>query len=71
MNATQFQKITTLLVAIAKKHKITDYDIEAFNRIKAQSESARFSPQKQSQKNIEKDVRSMISILKRIDKRIK
>ena len=54
-----------------KKHKITDYDIEAFNRIKAQSESARFSPQKQSQKNIEKDVRSMISILKRIDKRIK
>ncbi len=54
-----------------KKHKITDYDIEAFNRIKAQSESARFSPQKQSQKNIEKDVRLMISILKRIDKRIK
>ena len=59
------------IVSFFKKHHITDYDIEAFGRIKAKSESARFSPQKHARKDIDRDVRSMISILKRIDKRIK
>jgi hypothetical protein len=59
------------IVSFFKKHKISDYDIEAFGRIKAKSESARFSPQQLVRKDMDRDVRSMISILKRIDNRIK
>ncbi|MCK4836416.1 MAG: BatD family protein [Candidatus Aminicenantes bacterium] len=54
-----------------RKYRISDYDIAAFIHIKSKSESSRFSPQKKSNEDLKHDVESMISILRRIDKRIK
>jgi len=54
-----------------KKCNITDYDAEAFIRVKSESESSRFSPQKKSPVELKKDISLLISILKRIDNRLK
>lgn len=53
------------------KHNVNDYDAEVFIRIKSESESARFSPQRKSPAELKKDIASLISVLKRIDYRLK
>lgn len=54
-----------------KKYNIHDYDAEAFIRVKSESESSRFSPQKKSPAELKRDISLLISVLKRIDRRIK
>ena len=60
------EKIETFLKGI----KVGDYDISTLIRIKSESESSRFSPQKKSHEDLKRDVESMISTLRRIDRRI-
>jgi hypothetical protein len=54
-----------------KKQNINDYDADAFIRIKSESESSRFSPQKKSPIELKKDISLLLSVLKRIDHRLK
>lgn len=56
------------------KYGVHDGDINAFIRIKSQSESSRFSPDKTtaaSSKELKNDIKRLIEILKRIDNKIK
>jgi hypothetical protein len=54
------------------KYGVHEGDINAFIRIKSQSESFRFSPDKAtSSKELKSDIRRLIEILKRIDNKIK
>jgi hypothetical protein len=55
------------------KHGVSDSDIKTFIRIKNQSDSSRFSPQKNasSAKEFKHDIRVLIEILRRIDNKIK
>lgn len=56
------------------KYGVHEGDIKAFIRIKSQSESSRFSPDKAaatSSKELKNDIKRLIEILKRIDGKIK
>jgi hypothetical protein len=56
------------------EYGVHDGDINAFIRIKSQSESSRFSPDKTtaaSSKELKSDIKRLIEILKRIDSKIK
>jgi hypothetical protein len=56
------------------KHGVRDNDIDTFIRLKSESESSRFSPEKTagtSHKALKQDIKMLIEILKRIDSRIK
>lgn len=56
------------------KYGVHDGDIKAFIRIKSQSESSRFSPDKAaatSSKELKSDIKRLLEILKRIDSKIK
>jgi hypothetical protein len=56
------------------KYKVHEEDIKTFIRIKSQSESSRFSPDKAavaSSKELKNDIRRLIEIIKRIDNKIK
>jgi hypothetical protein len=56
------------------KHGVHEGDINAFIRIKSQSESSRFSPDKAaatSSKELKSDIKRLLEILKRIDGKIK
>ncbi|MCK4763789.1 MAG: protein BatD [Candidatus Aminicenantes bacterium] len=54
-----------------EKHGVSGNDIKNFVRIKAESESVRFSPQQKPAKEMRRDLRLLIEILKRIDNKIK
>ncbi|MGD2092916.1 MAG: BatD family protein [Candidatus Aminicenantes bacterium] len=56
------------------KYGVHEGDIDAFIRIKSQSESSRFSPDKASaasSKELKNDIKRLLEILKRIDSKIK
>lgn len=53
-----------------KNIRVSDYDISTLIRIKSESESSRFSPQKKPPEDLKRDVDAMISTLKRIDRRL-
>ena len=56
------------------KYGVHDEDIKIFLRVKSQSESARFSPDKTtapSSKELKSDIKRLIEILKRMDSKIK
>jgi hypothetical protein len=54
------------------KYGVHDGDIKTFIRIKSQSESSRFSPDKAtSSKELKSDIKRLIEIIKRIDSKIK
>lgn len=53
------------------KYGVHERDIDAFIRIKSQSESSRFSPDKASSKELKNDIKRLLEIIKRIDSKIK
>ena len=54
-----------------EKHGVVNSDIKDFTRIKQESESARFSPMKKTDKDLKQDLKQLIDILKRVDGKIK
>jgi hypothetical protein len=56
---------------IFEKYGVSNNDIKIFSRIKSESESSRFSPLKKSDKELHEDLKTLIEILKRVDKKIK
>lgn len=56
--------------SLFKDAKVGEYDTESFLRIKSESESSRFSPQKKSPGDLKKEEQALIAILKRIDRKL-
>ena len=54
-----------------RKSKINDYDTGIFIRMKSESESSKFSPQKKSEFELKKDLKLLIEILRRVDTKLK
>jgi len=54
-----------------EKHGVGNSDIRDFIRIKSESESARFSPVKKTEKELKKDIKLLVEIFKRVDGKIK
>lgn len=50
---------------------VRNRDIDQFIRIKSESESSKFSPVKKSRQELKQDLKMLVEILKRIDKKIK
>jgi hypothetical protein len=50
---------------------VRNRDIDQFIHIKSQSESSKFSPVKKSRGELKQDLKMLVDILKRIDKKIK
>jgi BatD DUF11 like domain len=70
LSAISNQGIDQLLA----KHGVLDNDIKSFIRLKTESESSRFSPEKavkKSNKELKHNIKMLTEILKRIDGRIK
>ena len=61
------QAIESLLV----ERGVRNRDIDQFIRIKSESESSKFSPIKKSRQELKKDLKMLIEMMKRIDKRLK
>ena len=55
---------------LLRKSAVSDYDIDAFIRIKSQSESSRFSPHRPTREALNHDVNTLTAILRRIDSRL-
>lgn len=54
-----------------RKSKINDYDTGIFIRMKSESESSKFSPQKKSEFELKRDLKLLIEILRRVDTKLK
>jgi len=54
-----------------RKSEINDYDTGIFIRMKSESESSKFSPQKKSEIELKRDLKLLIEILKRVDTKLK
>jgi hypothetical protein len=53
------------------KSGVNDFDIKQFVNIKLKSDSARFSPEKEDAKMLQKDIQIILCILKRVNKKLK
>jgi hypothetical protein len=54
-----------------RKFKINDYDTGVFIRMKSESESSKFSPQKKSAVELRRNLKLLIEVLKRVDTKVK